>query len=358
MNSLAKTWLIDGLKGLGAEVEHTGDTAMLLMEKTLSSSLGLDDYCQLRFTPGSGDNGVVFAGVELFDKIESLTAALGRCASARLRPDEKFIWPSSTKAEDFFKLTNGKLVFNEVSVQPQTYTLCFCRCSAVSDEKRQMVISAAVNDTTATVAPDLGYALESLLESDRIQSHSFAPQSPSPQTLETLFAVLRYQTSVQLHDFTESLTNRLTRDCERIHSYYRELLTGVHTPSSRKKLNPKELIERTTIIKTDFAKKIEDLRIKYLMKVDIEPVALLSVELPCSLARFTAYMGALSREVSIAWNPLTARADRTLCIHCRRPAESIRLCREFHWLCDECWKTCDICKKQYCPICKPKGCVH
>jgi uncharacterized protein (UPF0262 family) len=236
--------------------------------------------------------------------------------------------------------------------------VCFCRCSAVSDEKREVIINAAVNATTGTVSEGLGYALESLLEEGKFEPTGDRVEAPALQTLDILSAVLRYQTTVRLHDFMESLTKRIVRDYKRIHSYYTELLNAATDPSARGKVGPDHIRERTEIIKSDFARKIEDIRIKYLVKANLEPVALLSMELPCALASFTVHMGNASREVVIPWNPLTARPDSTLCVRCRRPSDSIRICREFHWLCEQCWKRCAVCHKEYCPICKPKGCVH
>jgi hypothetical protein len=357
--NLSTRWLIDGIRGEGgeAEIDPESRTVSLLVDPALAATLGLAEFSRFSLDPGAGADPPCY-NRELIEKCASLWEGRGAAAVGVYDPGPAVSWPSATKAESFLRLARGKSAFRELRLAEQTYIVAYARYSAVSDEKREAIVSAAVNLASGTVAAGLGSHLEALLEDSRIESAREQLPVPSPVVFRAIEGVLRRETEMHLREFGESISRRLGRDCDRIYGYYKELMEGAVADSAGRKNTLSEKTVRLETIRQECARKIDDLRIKYLTRVAITPIALLAVRLPCACAGFTTQMGALQRDISIPWNPVTQRADSTLCERCGHPADVIRLCREFHWLCKACWKRCPECEKEYCPVCKPKGCTH
>jgi hypothetical protein len=358
VNTLAVRWFFDAIRGAGgeAEAEDHGDRATVLMNTALAQSLGLPDYCEFSLDGAGGPMPGITA--DLIDKCAAVFSEKGGAASGAISVEQSFSWPSEKKTEGFFKLARGKSTFRGAMVTEQSYLIGFGAYSAVSDEKRDGIVSAAVNGETGTIAPDFGPMLDSLLEENRIAPSTISLPPVAAPTLSTLYSVLRAETARHLEEFDTAIARRLERDCDRIYRYYKDLLAGAVRVGGKKKPTAKEQEERLDAIRKEHAKKTDDLRIKYLMKVEITPLALLTLRLPCLCARYTVQMGSASRELIVPWNPITAKPDVTLCTRCGGPAETVKLCREFHWLCRQCWQQCPECSKEYCPVCKPKGCRH
>lgn len=359
VNTLALQWIVNGLRGLGgeAEIEPDNKTAALLLTSSLASSLKLPEFCTLSLDADTTGMAVL-AGQDFFEKCASLFQPRGALAQGVFRAGPDYVWPKEKKGEQFLKLFSGKSIFNEMRVIEQTYAVLYARYSAVSDEKREALVSASLNIGTRTVAQNLGKHLERCLEDGTVEPETADFPGIPASIADTLVDLLRGETSSHLEDFKGSLCKRLSRDCDRIYGYYRELMENAADISKKKKTAATDVQERFAVIGREYAKKIDDLRVKYLMKVSIEPVGFLTARMPCACAYFTVQMGQASREVCIPFNPLTSRPDSTLCVHCNRPVETIRLCRGFHWVGEECWKRCTECGKEYCPVCKPKGCNH
>jgi hypothetical protein len=359
VNTLALQWIVDGLKALGGEAEITpdGQTAPLLLPPDLSSSLKLPEFCTLSLA-ADAPGATVSASPDFIEKCASLFKFRGSIAQGVFKTEPGYVWPKVNKAEHFLKLSSGKSVFNEMRIQDQTYAVLYARYSAVSDEKREAIVSAGLNIGTRTVVQNIGMHLERCLEEGTIESKAADFPGIPEAIVKTLFDLLRSETSFHLEDFNVSLSKRLLKDCDRIYRYYMELMENAVDVSKSKKVAVEDLKERLSVISREYAKKIDDLRVKYLMKVVIEPMGFLLAHIPCACAYFTVQMGHASREVCIPYNPLASRPDHTLCSHCGQPVETIRLCREFHWVGEKCWKRCAECGKEFCPVCKPKGCVH
>lgn len=358
MTTPAMTWIIDAIRGAGGEVEVDPESgrASFLMDPALASSLGMPEYYEI--SPGSGEESSSGAIPDLMEKCASLFGQRGENAAGKINSDLQFSLPSEKKAEEFLKLARGKATFHGVTAADQTYLAGFGIYSAVSDEKRDGIVSAAVNYETGTIAPGLGKKLEDFLEQGRVDPCDFDFTGIAAPALASLSGALRVDAVDQLKDFDATIGKRLERDCDRIFRYYRELMDGAVNVTGRKKQTAQEKEARFDAIRREYMKKTDDLRVKYLMKVEIMPVTLVAIRLRCVTARYTVQMGNARREILIPWNPLTSRPDVTVCERCGGGAETVKLCREFHWLCRQCWQQCTVCGKEYCPVCKPKGCSH
>jgi len=362
MNAILKHWLADSLIGLGAEVERetAGAAVTVLMEPNLAAKLGLDTFCRIGFDAGEDTAQTVAASPDLIDRLAELTAGHGAFASVRLTPPAAVPALTQSRAERFLTVGNGKVVFDGLEPSEQTWLVCFGRYSAVSDEKREAIVSAAVNVRTGTISPGLGPATETAVELAAGFEELPPPADIPRDTLASLADMLRWETVRQVEEFRETLVKRIVRDRDRLHRYYSDLLEAAREPATgrRKKATPDERAQRAAAITQEYTRKIDDLKTRYLMKVRVEPVAMLALTMPGARAAFTVMMGHNRRSVIVPWNPLLNQPDRTLCSLCRRPAEKIRVCRELHWLCELCWKKCPECGREFCPVCKPKGCSH
>jgi hypothetical protein len=360
MSSEPRQWTLDMLLGIGAEIEILeGGQAAVMLEENAAAAVGLPAFCELDFD-ANDELSRQLTSPDGLERLARLLEGHGRGASVVLQPQENLRWPREESAESFFELTAGKRVLTGLRHAQTRYLVVYARYTAVSDEKREGLVSAAVNLDTQTFCPGLGAALEGHFYQQGLSDSSQPLPEVTPKTLHLLDRQLRVGIESDLADFQQSMTRRSRRDGKRIYDYFTELLSAASSPPQgrQRRLSPEEQQQRAAAIAAEYRKKVDDLGVKYQTTISVEPLCRLSLVTQCMIADFDVLMGKHRTHIELPWNPLTRSADLTLCRCCERPAPSVRLCREFHWVATDCWKSCTVCGKNYCPICKPRGCEH
>ncbi len=349
--------LLNGIRALGGDYDYTPstDTASLLIDPVLSSMLGVPEFVTVNFSNDPSVSNVTLS--DLQSNINRIAIQKGSAVSIRFEPDPGVVWPSQKKAELSLSSVNGKVVFTESRIMDQSYVIVYCRNSVVSDEKRLMLTSTAVNCSFLSIASELCSGLENNIEKLTASTSPAVIPSFIPEKLtRTLNSALQYKTQESLVDFYQSIDKRLKRDASRLHGYYNELYETARKPSGRKKIEHEVIKANLDAITAEYGKKIDDLRIKYITSITMEPICVLWVTMPCMVSWFDIYMGNRKIQKSIIWNPISASNDTTICDCCDRPVTVSHVCRNLHWLCDCCWKKCPKCGREYCALCKPDGC--
>lgn len=357
MTESSAKWLLESMQALGGTYEFSDQscTGSLLLEPQTSLLLGIPEYTFLDFNAEPSGGSVDIHQLE--EKISAIATDRGATAAVRMDFGSDTSWPSQKKAEQFLSSSNGKVVFKEARVMDQSYLIIYSRCAAVSDEKRSFLAGAAINRSSLAIAPQMPLLLEMSMErmirrSEPIHFTAY----PDQQVKKRLSTMLQKTAEELLTDFKESMRKRMDRDSKRLYSYYNELFGAARTPARNRNTEPSVIKSNLDAIQSEYGKKIEDLQIKYLTALTIEPFCAVELVLPCLVSSFDVFMGSKSMGKSIAWNPLTLQSDKSICDCCHGPVESSHVCRNLHWLCSDCWKTCPSCKRDYCVLCKPNGC--
>lgn len=358
MNNESQKWLLEGIRALGGEFEYSPstETASLLLEPATATMLGIPELAAVNFNQDAPENSVTNISA-LKSKFEQIAITKGSSVSVRFDPDPSVVWPSQKKASLALSSVNGKVIFNEARITDQSYAIFYCRSSVISDEKRLLLTGAAVNCSSFAIALNLSSELEQNLEIiSRNTKPAAIPAHVSGKLSDTLYSMLQIETQQQLTDFHQSINKRIERDAARLYGYYNELYETARKPSGRKKIDPYVIKINLDAITSEYCKKIDDLRIKYITTISMEPVCVLWITMPCQVAWFDIFMGNKKLQKSVAWNPVSARYDSTACDCCSKPVNSSHICRNLHWLCDSCWKSCPKCGRDYCVVCRPVGC--
>ncbi len=362
MNDSAREWLLDGMRALGAEVDHDGaaDGASVLFEPHTAAIFGAGEFCTLDFAPGreSPRPGMIMVSEKWYETLAGIASERGRTSAIRIATPRDMVWPSSRRASGFLRVAEGKTVFTEARVMDRMLMTVYVRCAAVADEKREFICGTAIDMSSLTALPDLPAALEKFLLSGKNDAAIPAePAEASPSHFEALAGSLNAEMRLMLADFNESLAKRRDRDAQRIYHYYDELHRTVSTGRSSRKQDPAARRERFEAIAAEYARKLDDLRIKYLTHLSIEPVCMLQITVPSLVAWFDVFMGSNRITRPISWNFLTGSVDRSFCAGCGGYiTETAHVCRKLHWLCSECMKTCPGCGRDLCIVCRPEGC--
>lgn len=357
MISTSNQILLKGIRALGGDYDYipSTDTASLLLDSTLSSMLSIPEFVSVNLSNDSSVSNSML--LDLQSNISRIAIQKGSAVSIRFEPDPDIVWPSQKKVELCLSSVNGKVVFTESRIIDQSYAIVYCRNSVVSDEKRMMLTSTAVNCSFLSIAPELPAGLEKQMEQLTAgTSPAVIPTFVPEKLTKVIYSYLQYESQRALVDFYQSIDKRLKRDAARLYGYYNELYEAARKPSGRKKIEHEVIKANLNAITAEYGKKIDDLRIKYITSITMEPLCVLWVTMPCMVSRFDVYMGNKKIQKSVVWNPISASNDITICDCCDRPVNVSHVCRNLHWIGDCCWKKCPKCGREYCTICKPEGC--
>lgn len=281
MTESSAKWLLESVQALGGTYEFSDQshTGSLLLDSQTSSLLGIQEYSLLDFNAEPSAESIDIHQLE--EKISALAADRGTTVAVRMNFDSSTSWPSQKKAEQFLSSANGKVVFNEARVMDQSYLIMYSRCAAVSDEKRSYMTSAAINSSSLAIAPQMPLILEMGME-NMIRSSEAIPFTAHPdlQIKKALSRTLQKTAELQLVDFKESMRKRMDRDSKRLYSYYNELYEAARNPSRSRNAEPSMIQSNLDAIRSEYGKKIEDLQIKYLTTLAIEPFCAIQLVIP------------------------------------------------------------------------------
>ena len=247
------------------------------------------------------------------------------------------------------------------------YLLVVFHFTAVSDEKREELLTFCVNESNGACAEHLHEPLLSdvarFARTD-LANHVEPPQSLALSRLAPMFdQALKTRTRLQLAPFLTGMERRMTRDMERLHTYHSDLRKEAFA-RLEEKIKKDELEEsrqreklRMTAIEREFLSKVNDLQRKYALSVKIEPIQALRIVLPVTRLGLTFMRRKGTRAYHLDWNPISKKLDNLPCEGCYSPSASRLLCdAKLHFLCRNCLSECPSCHKSFCRACHASGC--
>jgi hypothetical protein len=234
------------------------------------------------------------------------------------------------------------------------YFLCTFQYTIESDERSIGFFTLAVNASSGSLAPQpetLIRTLQEALEDDPVFEFSrdrFAKIAPAVES------AARREARAMIAAFELSANRRLARDRERVDAYYRSLLSQIKKRMARK--DPEAAAKdrsRAEATELDRAAKLEDLRRKYSLRVQLAFADIIAVALPVREISVRLIRKKEQRQRILHWNSVVRRLEPALCEKCAAPAHPMYLCDDkVHILCRECLAQCPACGRIFCKVCQ------
>lgn len=360
--------LADILTIEGALLERTTDGGLeFVAPPILSKILGIPEHGKLSFTYDAFDEIAISATYEseFFRSIDKLFSGRAKMATAIYSSQLPHIEKISKWVFEKIALSNATFRFQKVETRKIAYTLIFFKYVALSDEKREGIVSLLVNKqnlSTFALPVNLATFLDELKEPEEILARS----EEVSKTLQAGFSAVSLMLREEFEPFIKSLERRLNRDIKRVFEYYEILKVEIQKAFEKKERGSSEdqngegkkiLAGKLDAIEGEKRHKIQDLVSKYALNVRIEPVSIIEIKTESLVYWMEIKRRLSSRAFPLAYNPLLKKVDSLPCESCFYPRGTYYICDEkLHILCAACFRKCPECGREYCPACHPKGC--
>jgi hypothetical protein len=361
----------------GAAVEPLGSHELeVLSPPQVQKSLGWPELARLGFG-AERSRGAIPVGLEgdWMDRLAALLHDEGRWSEHEVQLAEVAA-PSDPQhvLDRALILPNAICRLRGVT---ETRTRCLIltfRYTAVSDEKREGLISLGFNTGTGAVINDFLAELRPMLEQMPAPGTSCPTQATVPMVgprwrsaaIEArLRLLIEQQVREEIEPFLRAMRRRLARDCHRVHAYY----DGLHAGSSRRfaalsyvegeRANADRRREsmRIEAIEREYRSKLDDLRHNYMLRVAVEWVQALELYVPVQRFDVLIRRRKGERVIQLDWHAPIKAAEAPLC-EAGLGRDRVRLvCDEMLHLTEPAAQDpCASCGKPFCRACFPSSC--
>ncbi len=346
------------------------DGLEVLTTPSLQEMLEVDEFIRLGFGAELPKDAIrVSLESEWLDKLGLLVKNRGHVLNVVL--DEKNTrWPSSPDrlVDRKMVLENATYRFIDAGEARTHYLLLVFHATAISDEKREDMFSVCLNESNSAYADHLIPGLFDYLQQTRPEEtlpSSAAEEAGTPwsasQARECCSHLLRARIRGRLAPFLTGMERRMSRDLERLLSYHTDLRNEAALQWEKKKEKDAASLKcekmRIEAIEQEYRAKIEDLKRRYAMRVDVRLIQAVRVTLPVYRLQLRILRRKGHRAFHLDWNPLSKQLDDLPCESCGMPAKTHYVCDErLHLLCPVCMTVCPGCQKTYCRACHRQKC--
>jgi hypothetical protein len=358
------------LSEAGALVEPVEpDGLEVLADPALQHALGVGEMSRFGFGPTLPD-GAQRIGIESdwLTRFERLVGERGRYSRNVLHSAPRKMPEPERLLEQ--ELILGNATFRLLGVAPAwtRYLVATFRFTALSDEKREGLISLPVNLATGAMPEAMLARLDEPGDRPKAELSGVAepevtalpPDWPPEQFVERIGQALPWRVEAALAAFVKGLQRRLARDLDRLHAYHNDLHREAAlraAPLAEGDAGRQREAQRIAAIARDYRAKVEDLERKYALRVTVRWVQTLELLLPVQRLTVQIRRRKAERVLAMDWNPLTRRLETP-------PCEASWSSERPHLVCDEALHLvapaglapCPQCSRAYCRACHPRAC--
>jgi len=244
------------------------------------------------------------------------------------------------------------------------YLIFIFRYTAISDEKREGIISFGLNLINGSASdPMVGQLLAAAVDENATEAATKpAPsQLPADWTAERLKKAITRAAPVrvrsQLSQFVNGMQRRLDRDLERLHEYFGGLREESWRKLKRQKGDAARERLRMEAAEREYQAKVSDLKQKYDLRVNIEPVQTLELISQVRRVALAIKRRKGERKLALDWNPIGRQLDPPPCEWSFVAEGSRMICDDqLHIVSPAGHSPCPQCGKEYCRVCSPRRC--
>ena len=316
------------LRHAGALVEPIEPEGLeVLAPPSVQQALGIDELARLGFgaTLPPGARRVGIEG-DWLDRFARLLGPQGCWMRREVSADAKAPGDPERALAHELVLDNATFRLQDVAAAWTRHLVMDFRASAVSDDKRDLVVRLGVNLATGSLPDAAVMALGSALERVPFDEGDSEPPSAPLAALPPLWDRARLGALVRralpprlraaLGPFVKGMRRRLGRDQDRLYKYHNDLYhEAVRRSAALPGGDPKRAREeqRTEAIRREYRAKLDDLERQYATRVTVEWAQTLELVVP--VHRFTVQIRRrkADRVVSLDWNPVARRLEPPAC---------------------------------------------
>jgi hypothetical protein len=294
------------------------------------------------------DRNPVIAGMGV------ILAEKGRFAAAELPGNPPLLRTPEAFLQRHFTAQNFIYRYRDQQIETVRYLVVPFLLSAVSDMKTERIVTIILNETTHTVPlgmeNDLMAALSQALPSAAISAAADpAPSAGTTETLSLMKEMVRRQAMQLFPEFLRSAERRMLRDLERLQEYYSAIAREIET-GAKKRLGGdgerEKAAGRLEAARLEYEKKIQDVRDKYAVEIQAEPLGALRLGAAVVMLHLRMQRRKQVMQIKLPVNPLNGRLEALLCTSCHAPVLNGCLCDGMHFLCTACHPNCPVCRGQ------------
>jgi hypothetical protein len=346
-------WISDLLISRGALVEPEQDAVVrALLPADVAQSLGAGEWLSLDFRPRPGADDPA----EWLERMERLLPSRPSVVTAQVRNGRLQTGiDAGTVLSSELAIQNGIYRLVENFSSSATYLIFTFQYTVESDDRTMGMVTVCFNADARSIVTVPENFLRGIREHLR-EDEETTPPLAGPVYLAAAKAA---QAVVRKHveKVEESANRRLARDAERVQSYYKGLLAQIERRAS-KRANDSDAAakerHRAVATETDRVAKLEDLRRKYSLRIQMELALLLAVRAPVRQIAVRLIRKKEERNHFLHWNPVLGLLESPWCEHCTARAHPLYLCERVHLLCRDCWAQCPDCSRFFCRVCQSR----
>ena len=341
----------------GGVADRSDDRLETLVPRVLAEELDLPGHAVLTDGQDAGGGLVpVGHGTALLERILRTATGARHAASLALRSGSRVAGDPRKRLENDFELLNAvcDLLGSDGDREEDYWWFTYAfRVSA--DDRREGLVDAVVS-SQGVASPTLLDQLE--LPLDWEEPADFARPDWRQRLERTASLAAQAATdrlASQMDEFIKGISRRHLRDVRRIRSYFGDLQQEMRAEIARRRLTGDALEVRkgkVARLADEEEGKVEALREKYAVMVELEPVALVHVKLP--VVEYTVRVRRRRNERSFTLRIpfLGGRSDPFVCASCGAGAYKVGFCdAEVHPLCGDCFGRTQARGRRGCPRC-------
>lgn len=328
----------------GGAVELRAGQVEALLPSTLSGAWQVADELVLSESDGAGQR--IMYGSELLEHMLDTATRDVALAAARLElPPPRAAQIKS--AAERWSLRNGLVTVGDIRVCSSTRVQLFVLATLQGDEKRELLLSSVISAWSGTEVP--GFVEASL--GGPISAHA-APVACAEPALAAALRACEHQALAQAQAFREGMTRRFERDRERIEVYFAELSRELDKREHKGKLDPQAVADKRGAQYADRAAKLEALAARFVLRIELVPIALRTLEVDSGFVTLILRRRKASRQLELEYDAATRQLVAPRCDGCAGAAARPAVCDDaMHLLCETCAPraegriTCVACKQ-------------
>jgi hypothetical protein len=348
----------------GALVEHLGpDGLEVLAPPHVQQKLRIPDLAHFAFgSDPPKETQRLSLESDWLERLGQLLGARGLKARCVLSVPVPALADPGRVVEHTIGLQNAVYDLARVGSAWTRYLILLFRYTAFSDEERDGMIELGLNTANGAVLEET--AANDLLNAvAAADGNQYAPpdtELPPSWTDERLNAWIRRalpeRIDLHLAPFVMGLQRRLDRDLVRVHGYYNDLRQE-HLLRLQKRNDQARDGLQLEAIDREYWAKIEDLRQKYRVQVEVRLSQALELIMPVQRFDLLIKRRKARRQLQLDWNPLLRKLDTPPCEHTfTREAARVVCDDRLHLISPPAHGPCANCQKPYCRACHPRKC--
>lgn len=352
----------------------------VLMPDELAADFDIDPYERLSFAAEADDALVLTVNHSLVEHIaEDLMAqpANARAYINHVRPQKRGLAELARKT---YAVPNARVQATAKGTEQRArhhYLRFNFKITYDSDEKQEELASVVMDVQAGHVVRDAEVLarLESYESTSAFESLPLAKprwrdagEGLAGETFQALLSRAEAALREDIADKITALVARLRRfaelDLARIHSYYDDMAHDLERRRARLESEDsgraQDIDDKLAALEAERAIKLEDVRTRYQVRVELELINVLLLEQPKILAPITISNRTTTITRFAVWDPLVHRLQPLVCDVCGQPGDGLLLCTGGHLAHRRCLAPqCIDCKRVYCQLCADqiKECV-